>query len=61
MHTLSEWFCNDNIPYELQREGEIECYDKLMEQHPNYPKIWWNNLFLAFKQKTTYSRVKTIP
>jgi hypothetical protein len=39
MHTLSEWFWNDTIPHELHREGDIECYDKLMEQHSNYPKI----------------------
>jgi hypothetical protein len=46
MRTLSEWFCNDNIPHELHRKGDIECYDKFMQQRPNYPKIWWSNLFL---------------
>jgi hypothetical protein len=52
MRILSEWFYNDNyIPYELQRKGDIECYDKFMEQYPNYPKIWWHNLILLFKQK----------
>jgi hypothetical protein len=52
MRTLSEWFCNNNIPHELQRKGDIECYDKFMERRPNYPKIWWHNLVLIFKQKT---------
>ena len=53
MRALSERFCNNNIPSpELQRKGDIECYDKLMKQLPNYPKIWWYNLVLPFKQKT---------
>jgi len=52
MRTLSGWFCNDNISHELQSKGDIECYDKVMEQRPNYPKIWWNNLVITFKQKT---------
>ena len=47
MRTLSEWLC-DNIPHELQWKGDIESYDKVMEQHPNYLKIWWYNLVLAF-------------
>ena len=51
MRTLSEWFCNDNIPNELQWKGDIECYDKVMEQRPIYPKIWWYKLVLTFKQK----------
>jgi hypothetical protein len=32
--------------------SNIECYDKLMEQCPNYPKIWWHKLIIPFKQKT---------
>jgi len=53
MRTLSEWFYSDNIPsHELQLKGDIECYDKVMEQRPNYPKICWYNLVLIFKQKT---------
>jgi len=54
MRILSEWFYNgnNNIPYKLQRKGDIECYDKFMEQCPNYPKIWWYNLIIPFKQKT---------
>ena len=53
MRILSEWFYNDNnIPHELQWKGDIECYDKVMGQCPNYPKIWWYNLVLTFKQKT---------
>lgn len=50
MRTLTEWFCSDNIPYELQQNDDIECHDKVMEQGPNYPKIWWYNLILTFKQ-----------
>jgi len=43
MRILSEWFYNgnnNNIPYKLRQKGDIECYDKLMEQCNNYPKIW---------------------
>ena len=50
MRALSDWFCSYNIPHELQRKGDIECYDKVMEQHPNYPKIWWYRLVLRFKE-----------
>jgi hypothetical protein len=35
MRILSEWFDNDNNnipPHELQRKGDIECYDRFMEQ-----------------------------
>ena len=61
MRTLSEWFYNDNIPHELHRKGDIECYDKVMGQRPNYPKIWWYNLVLAFKKRLkNISRDKTI-
>ena len=53
MRNLSEWFYNDNNipPYELQKKGDIECYDKFMKQRPNYPKIWWYNIVLIFKHK----------
>ena len=51
MCTISKWFCNNNIPHELQWKGDIECYDKIMGQSPNYPKIWWYNLVLIFKQE----------
>ena len=55
MRILSKWFYNgnNNIPYKLHRKGDIECYNKLMERCPNYPKIWWHNLIIPFKQKTT--------
>ena len=39
MSTISEWFYNDNIPHELQWKEDIECYDKVMDLYPNYPKI----------------------
>ena len=50
MRTFLEWLCWDEIQHELQRKGDIECYDKVMESSPNYPKIWWYNLFLEYKQ-----------
>ena len=38
MRTIStEWFYNDNIPYELQWKRDIECYDKVLEPRPIYP------------------------
>ena len=51
MRTLSKWFCNDNIPYELQWKGDIECYDKVVRQRLNYPMVWWYNLVLTFKRE----------
>ena len=33
----------NSIPYELKCKGEIECYDKLNELHPNYPIIIYNH------------------
>ena len=29
---------------ELRCKKDIESYDCVMEQHPNYPMIWWYNL-----------------
>lgn len=54
MCTLSEWFYSDNISHELQRKGDIECYDKVIGQLPNYPKIWLYYVVLIFKQKKDY-------
>jgi hypothetical protein len=34
----------------LKIRKEIECYDNVMELHPNYPKILYN-LGLGYKQK----------
>jgi hypothetical protein len=53
MRALSEWFCNYSIPNELQWKGDIECYDKVMERRPNYPKILWYMLVLRIKNKKT--------
>ena len=50
MRTLSEWFCNEDIPYELQRKEYIECYDKVMESHPNYLTIIYTHV-LQYKQR----------
>ena len=44
MRTFVEWIL-DSIPHEL-----LECYEKAMELHPNYPKIWYN-IVLRYKQK----------
>lgn len=38
--------------YELQRKKDIECYDKIMESHPNYVYIIYIH-FIKFKQKLT--------
>jgi hypothetical protein len=49
MRTFLEWIL-DSIPHELQRKGDIECYEKAMELHPNCLKIWFNR-GLRYKQK----------
>jgi len=41
----------------LKISKEIECYDKVMELHPNYPKIWYN-LSLGYKQKAKNMFIK---
>ncbi len=33
----------NSIPYELKCKGEIECYDKLNELHPQYTVILYNH------------------
>ncbi|HYJ01847.1 MAG TPA: hypothetical protein VEW92_06505 [Nitrososphaeraceae archaeon] len=33
----------NNIPYEIECKGEIECYDKINELHPKYPVIIYNH------------------
>ena len=33
----------NNIPYEIECKGEIECYDKIIEFHPKYPIIIYNH------------------
>jgi hypothetical protein len=35
----------------LKNRKEIECYEEVMGQRPNYLKIWWYNLSLIYKQK----------
>ena len=39
MPSLSEELCESSISNELQRKNDIECYDKIMESHPNYLTI----------------------
>ena len=43
----------DNIPYEIECKGEIECYDKINEFHPKYPIIIYNHA-LKYKQRLKY-------
>ena len=40
----------NSIPYELKCKGEIECYDKFNELHPEYPIIIYNYA-LKYKQR----------
>jgi hypothetical protein len=40
----------NRIPYELKLKGEIECYDKVNELHPEYPGIIYNHA-LRYKQR----------
>jgi len=49
----------NSIPYELKCKGEIECYDKLNELHPQYPCIIYNHA-IRYKQrlKKTASTIK---
>lgn len=49
MQSFFQW--QNIFSYELQRKDDIECYDNIMEQHPNYPKIWRYNLVLRYKSK----------
>jgi hypothetical protein len=39
------------IPYDLQRKDHIECYERVIDLYPNYPKIWCYNLVLRYKAK----------
>jgi hypothetical protein len=50
MRILYKWLYYDSVSLELQSNGDIESYDNIMEQYPNYPKIWYN-LILVYKQK----------
>ncbi len=31
----------NNSPYEIQMKNYIECYDKIMQSHPNYLTIFF--------------------
>ena len=44
--------CKIITSYELQRKKDIECYDKIMESHPNYVYIIYIHI-IKFKQKLT--------
>ena len=42
--------CKIITSHELQRKKDIECYDKIMESHPNYVYIIYIHI-IKFKQK----------
>ena len=44
--------CKIITSYELQRKKDIECYDKIMESHPNYVYIIYIHI-IKIKQKLT--------
>ena len=50
MQTFLEWFC-ERLPDELLENRDIEGYDRPMDLHPIYPKIWYY-LGLGYTQKT---------
>lgn len=54
MRIFLEWFYYNSTLHELQWKGDIECYDEVMGQYPNYLRIWWYNLVLRFKQFKDY-------
>jgi hypothetical protein len=47
----TSFLCQNIFPYEIQGKNDIECYDKVMDLYPDYPKIWWYNFILGYKQK----------
>jgi hypothetical protein len=42
--------CKIITSHELQRKKDIECYNKIMESHPNYVYIIYIHI-IKFKQK----------
>ena len=49
MQTFLEWFW-ERFPDELQRNSDVECYDRVMDLHPKYPKRWYY-LVIGHKQR----------
>jgi hypothetical protein len=49
MSVFLEWFWK-RFPDELLGNSDVECYDRVMDLHPKYPKIWYY-LVLRNKQK----------
>ena len=63
MQTFLEWFW-EQFPDELLGNSDVECYDRVMDLHPIYPKIWYK-LGLAYdsigykqKAKEYFHRMK---
>ena len=54
MQTSFQWW--NVFPHNLQCRIDAECYEKVMESYPNYPKIWWYNLVLHLKKIKDVSR-----
>jgi hypothetical protein len=49
MRPFLEWFW-ERFPDELLENSDVECYDRVMDLHPKYPKIWYY-LGLGHKQR----------
>jgi hypothetical protein len=49
MQPFLEWFW-ERFPDELLGNSDVECYDRVMDLHPKYPKIWYY-LVLGHKQR----------
>jgi hypothetical protein len=55
---IPKWFCcEESFPSQEtrlcsspQNKADIECYDQVMDTHPNYPKILYN-FALGYKQR----------
>jgi len=53
----------NNTPYEIECKGEIECYDKINELHPNYSVIIYNyarKYKKKLKSKVSTTKVKSL-
>jgi hypothetical protein len=53
----------NNIPYEIECKGEIECYDKINELYPIYPIIIYNyarKYKKRLKSKVSTTKVKSL-
>ena len=49
---------NNTSSHELQRQNDIECYDKVMESHLNYPFILYTYV-KKFRERLKYFSAKS--